>query len=95
VEGFGVYTETQVISMSSGNLKLDEGRDEGQIFPMAKPILSTPPVCGEDARLLLESLKHSASRAEMAARVARAKERLKPQGNTVYLTMSRLDGRRR
>lgn len=62
---------------------------------MAKPILPTPPVYGEDAKALLESLKRSASRAEMAARIEHAKERLNSKSGSVVYTTSPANERRR
>ena len=43
---------------------------------MAKPIEATPPLYGEDARLLIESLKECASAEEIARRRAESRERL-------------------
>jgi hypothetical protein len=43
---------------------------------MAKPIEATPPLYGEDARRLLESLKECASPEEIAPRRAESRERL-------------------
>jgi hypothetical protein len=62
---------------------------------MAKPILPTPPVSGADATALLESLKRSASREEMARRIDRAKERLKPTAEgSVQVAVPQSDVRR-
>lgn len=46
---------------------------------MAKPIEATPPLFGEDARRLLESLKECASPEEIERRRARSRERLAQQ----------------
>lgn len=63
---------------------------------MAKPILSTPTVRGEDARELLDSLKHTASRDEMRARIEKAKEQLKPAADgKVYLVIPDFNDRHR
>ena len=43
---------------------------------MAKPIEATPPLFGDDARRLLESLKDCASPEEIERRRARSLERL-------------------
>jgi hypothetical protein len=43
---------------------------------MAKPIEATPPLYGEDARLLIESLKECVSPEEIARRRAESRERL-------------------
>lgn len=49
---------------------------------MAKPILSTPPVSGDDARILVESLKGHASREVIARRIERSRERLAQSSNS-------------
>lgn len=58
---------------------------------MAKPILPTPPVCGDDARALLRSLEKSATRQQMAERIERAKRRLavSADGVAVYTAATR------
>jgi len=64
---------------------------------MAKPILPTPAVCGDDAKALLRSLEKPATRAQMSERIERAKRRLSATagGAAVYTAALRPHGDRR